>query len=157
MAVDIHHGYQFITPIVGESHYTDILKKCYNDPDAYKKGKSVFIDVKLVMQDDNPYDNQAVAVVSPYGTIGHLSKTHAHLYRQDYDEPILTVRAKIYSNTGQLFGVWVDLEYDENDKPKHPKQQSRPKISGTTANKNTMVSKTPKPKNKGFLTRLLGL
>lgn len=124
MAVDIHHGYQFITPIVGESHYTDTLKKCYNDPNAHKKGKSVFVDVKLVMQDDNPYDNQAVVVVSPYGTIGHLSRVHARLYRQDYDEPILTVRAKIYSNTGQLFGVWVDLEYDEGDKPKRPKQQS---------------------------------
>lgn len=113
---DIHNGYYFITPIVGESNYTKALKKCYNDADAYKKGQSVFIDVELVLENHNRYDNQAVAVISPYRIIGYLSKNHAQLYRQDYNDN-LTVRAKIYSRDGSIFGAWVDLPYDEYDKP----------------------------------------
>lgn len=108
--VDIHHGYQFETGIVGESHYQDAIKRCYNDPNAVKKGDSVFIDVTLLLENDNPYDNKAVAVISNHGKIGHLSKAYARLYRKEYGES-LTVRARIYSRTGSLYGVWVDLPY----------------------------------------------
>ena len=121
---NIHNGYFFLTPIVGESNYTKALKKCYNDADAYKKGKSAFIDVELRLENHNRHDNKAVAVISPYGVIGYLSRNHARMYRQDYNED-LTVRAKIYSKDGSIFGAWVDLPYDEYDTPAKSKNRTK--------------------------------
>lgn len=150
---DIYNGYQFITPVVGESNYFDIIGRCYASPDAHIAGDCSFIDVKLLLDNNNPYDSQAVTVISPYGVIGHLSRSHARLYRQDYDETILSVRAKIYSKgrVGKIFGVWVDLDYAENDKPKHNQQstQQTKKAKATKISENT--------NKKGFLARLFGL
>lgn len=126
--VDIHCGYQFITPVVGESHYFDNLRLCYTDKKAFRKGKSVFIDAVLMLEDDNPYDDMAVVVMTVYGEIGYLSRNHARLYRQDYGTN-LSVRTKIFSRDGTIFGAWVDLPYDEYDKPKKPRKPKKPKQS----------------------------
>ncbi len=158
--VDIHNGYQFLTPIVGESHYFDVLKRCYFDENAYRKGKAVFIDVRLYMEDDNPYDNQAVAVISPYGTIGHLSRNIARRYRQDYPKDScqnLSVRAKIYSSNGEIFGVWVDLEYDENTRPRRDKTANNSTKTQKTVTATKTQIHTPTPKKKGLLARLFNL
>lgn len=132
MGVDIYHGYRFFTRIVGSSYYQDAVRQCYFDPKSYRRGKSIFIDVVLTLEDGNPYDNQAVAVVSEHGIIGHLRKGNARLYREDYGKD-LSVRAKIYSSNGEIFGIWVDLDYDEDDKPKKSRKPSKTQVTEPTA------------------------
>lgn len=126
--VDIYNGYEFLTPIVGESHYFDNIKKCYNDSKSFKKGKSAFIDVHLIKEPNNPHDSNAVMVKSQYGVIGYLPRPVAKKYHKDYDKDILSVRAKIFSRDGDIFGVWVDLEYDY-EQPKTRYQQNTRKIN----------------------------
>lgn len=153
--VDIHNGYEFRTPIVGESHYTETLRQCYDDPNAYRKGQAVFIDVQLFKDNNNPYDNQAVAVISAYGKVGHLSRKNARKYRKDYDQDLLSVRAKIVTRTGELFGVWVDLEYDDDTPAQTPKAKTTTK--STTKKSSSSLSPKSKSHKKGLLARLLGL
>lgn len=148
MGVDIYHGYQFFTRIVGSSYYQDAVRQCYFDPKSYRRGKSAFIDVVLTLEDSNPYDNQAVAVVSEYGIIGHLRKGNARLYREDYGKD-LSVRAKIYSSNGEIFGIWVDLDYDEDDKPKKSRKPPKTQVTASAA-----ALPTPAPKKEKRLTIL---
>ncbi|MGO2230349.1 hypothetical protein [Psychrobacter sp.] len=114
----INEGYEFKTAIVGESNYKPALKKCYKDPDAFRKGRAVFCDVTLKLDNDNKYDDKAVAVTSKYGVIGFLPKSIARKYRSDYnDEDGNTVRAKVTTRDtkSDLYGVWIDLGYEHNE------------------------------------------
>lgn len=63
------HDYDFDTAIVGESNYKSTIAKCYKESDL--------IDVTLILEDNNPYDNNAVAVVSKYGVVGYLDRETA--------------------------------------------------------------------------------
>lgn len=110
----INEGYEFKTAIVGESNYKTALKKCYSDPNAFRKGNGVFLDVTLKLENNNKYDDQAVAVVSKYGIIGYLPKDTARKYRKDCNEQDgNTVRAKVTTSDpkSNLYGVWIDLRY----------------------------------------------
>lgn len=112
---DWHFGYQFNTPIVGESNYQKALTKSYKDPYAFVKGESAFIDVNLVYEPNNPYDKNAVAVVSTHGTLGYLSKQDTIRYRHlcEGDRETLSVRCKIYGGSKGLYGAWVDLDLED--------------------------------------------
>ena len=112
---DWHFGYQFNTPIVGESNYQKALRKSYKDPNAFRKGESAFVDVDLVYEPNNPYDKNAVAVVSTHGTLGYLSKQDAIRYRHlcEGDRDTLSVRCKIYGGSKGLYGAWVDLDLED--------------------------------------------
>ena len=112
---DWHFGYQFDTPIVGESNYQKALTKSYKDPNAFRKGESAFIDVNLVYEPNNPYDKNAVAVVSTHGTLGYLSKQDTIRYRHlcEGDRETLSVRCKIYGGSKGLYGAWVDLDLED--------------------------------------------
>lgn len=145
---DWHFGYQFDTPIVGESNYQKALTKSYKDPNAFRKGESAFVDVGLVYEPNNPYDKNAVAVVSTHGVLGYLSKQDAIRYRHlcEGDKDTLSVRCKIYRGNHPMYGAWVDLNLEDlsgspqslrkyNDAssqptplplPDHPKQKISP-------------------------------
>lgn len=112
---DWHFGYQFNTPIVGESNYQKALTKSYKDPNAFVKGESAFVDVNLVYEPNNPYDKNAVAVVSAHGTLGYLSKQDTIRYRHlcEGDRETLSVRCKIYGGSKGLYGAWVDLDLED--------------------------------------------
>ena len=112
---DWHFGYQFNTPIVGESNYQKALTKSYKDPNAFVKGESAFVDVNLVYEPNNPYDKNAVAVVSTHGTLGYLSKQDTIRYRHlcEGDRETLSVRCKIYGGSKGLYGAWVDLDLED--------------------------------------------
>lgn len=112
---DWHFGYQFDTPIVGESNYQKALKKSYKDPNAFRKGESAFVDVDLVYEPNNPYDKNAVAVVSTHGVLGYLSKQDAIRYRHlcEGDKDTLSVRCKIYRGDHPMYGAWVDLNLED--------------------------------------------
>ncbi|MGP9557524.1 MULTISPECIES: HIRAN domain-containing protein [Psychrobacter] len=112
---DWHFGYQFNTPIVGESNYQKALTKSYKDPNAFVKGESAFVDVNLVYEPNNPYDKNAVAVVSTHGTLGYLSKQDTIRYRHlcEGERETLSVRCKIYRGSKGLYGSWVDLDLED--------------------------------------------
>ena len=147
---DWHFGYEFNTPIVGESNYQPALDKNYKNPSSLKKGASAFFDVELVYEPNNPYDKNAVAVVSSYGTLGYLSKQDAIRYRHlcEGNRDTLSVRCKIYRGDHPMYGAWVDLNLEDlaespqslrkyNDTPSQPTPPPIPaspkqKISMTT-------------------------
>ena len=145
---DWHFGYQFNTPIVGESNYQKVLTKSYKDPNAFRKGESAFVDVDLVYEPNNRYDKNAVAVVSTHGILGYLSKQDAIRYRHlcEGDREALSVRCKIYRGDHPMYGAWVDLNLEDlsgspqslrkyNDvehPPRPPLETPKQKMSMTT-------------------------
>ncbi|TEW87152.1 HIRAN domain-containing protein [Psychrobacter sp. 230] len=147
---DWHFGYEFNTPIVGESNYQPALDKNYKNPNSLKKGASAFVDVELVYEPNNPYDKNAVAVVSSYETLGYLSKQDAIRYRHlcEGNRDTLSVRCKIYRGDHPMYGAWVDLNLEDlaespqslrkyNDTPSQPTpppipESPKQKISMTT-------------------------
>ena len=147
---DWHFGYEFNTPIVGESNYQPALDKNYKNPNSLKKGASAFVDVELVYEPNNPYDKNAVAVVSSYETLRYLSKQDAIRYRHlcEGNRDTLSVRCKIYRGDHPMYGAWVDLNLEDlaespqslrkyNDTPSQPTpppipESPKQKISMTT-------------------------
>lgn len=112
---DWHFGYEFNTPLVGESNYQDALRESFEEPNAFRKGESSFVDGELVYEPNNPYDKNAVAVVSTHGTLGYLSKQDAVRYRHlcEGERDTLSVRCKIYKGSEGLYGAWVDLNLED--------------------------------------------
>ncbi|WP_105243779.1 HIRAN domain-containing protein [Psychrobacter sp. Marseille-P5312] len=149
---DWHFGYEFNTPIVGESNYQDALRKSFNEPNAFRKGESAFIDVDLTYEPNNPYDKNAVAVVSTYGTLGYLSKQDAIRYRHlcEGERDTLSVRCKIYGGSKGLYGAWVDLNLE--DLAESP--QSLKKYKDITSQPSP-PSLPEKPKNKISMTTII--
>lgn len=151
---DWRFGSRFCTPIVGESNYQQALRNIYKDPNTSKRGESAFVDVDLVYEPNNPYDKNAVAVVSTYGTLGYLSKQDAIRYRHlcEGKRDTLSARCKIYGGSKGLYGARIDLDLEElagspqslrryNDTTSQPTpppppppllETSKPKISMTT-------------------------
>ena len=74
--------------VVGESYYQDALRAtrpgCTIGPD----GRPAFT-AALLPEPDNPYDPNAIAVYSPKGKVGHLSRDHALDYRELFAEVTL--------------------------------------------------------------------
>ena len=149
---DWHFGYEFNTPIVGESNYQKALKKNFKDPNAFRKGESAFVDVDLVYEPHNPYDKNAVAVVSTHGTLGYLSKKDAIRYRHlcEGERDTLSVRCKIYGGSKGLYGAWVDLNLE--DLAESP--QSLRKYKDITSQP-TPPSLPAAPKNKISMTTVI--
>lgn len=116
--VDIFNGCQYVCGVVGESFYQEALFYCWHDPATFTKLKAKYIKVRLKLEDDNPYDQWAVGVISEYGKIGHLPRRLAILYRQEYKgRDNLSINAKITSKdpSSLLFGVWLDLPYNGDE------------------------------------------
>ncbi len=150
---DWHFGYEFNTPIVGESNYQPALDKNYKNPNSLKKGASAFVDVELVYEPNNPYDKNAVAVVSSYGTLGYLSKQDAIRYRHlcEGNRDTLSVRCKIYRGDHPMYGAWVDLNLE--DLAESP--QSLRKYKDTTSQPSPPPSLPGTPKKKISMTAVI--
>ena len=73
------------------------------------------LSVDLIYEPNNPYDKNAVAVVSTHGTLGYLSKQDAIRYRHlcEGDRETLSVRCKIYGGSKGLYGASVDLDLED--------------------------------------------
>jgi len=69
----------FEQEIVGESHYQDALERICGG--RTEDGAHFETSALLVYEDDNPYDNQAVAVVISGAKVGHLSRPVARAFR----------------------------------------------------------------------------
>lgn len=112
MEVAIPGPGKFAVNVVGVSQYQRVLEA------AAEAGAAV--EATLLLEDDNAYDDQAVAVHIDGARAGYLSRADARLYRADLaaaGEPELTVRCKAKitggfetSDGGRAhFGLRLDL------------------------------------------------
>lgn len=89
MEVSIPGPGTFAVNVVGVSQYQRVLEAAAEEGGA--------IEAVLVLEDDNAYDDQAVAVHIDGERAGYLSRGDARLYRADLaaaGEPDLSVRCK---------------------------------------------------------------
>lgn len=109
---------KFAAEIVGEGNYQDELAEiCGGHCDDGVKHRC---EARLILEDDNVYDDQAVKVTIDGMTVGHLARPFARRYRQrladtGYGRANAVVDAVIRGGfirpDGELgkFGVWLDL------------------------------------------------
>ena len=112
MQVDIEGPGTFAVEVVGVSQYQRVLEEAAADGALHC--------ATLMLEDDNPYDDQAVAVHIDGARAGYLSRANARLYRADLEvagDARLVVRcpAKIVggfetaSGERAHFGLKLDL------------------------------------------------
>lgn len=75
MEIAIEGPGTFAVNVVGVSQYQHVLQAA--------AGEGATIDAVLMLEDDNPHDDQAVAVHLDGARAGYLSRTDARLYRTD--------------------------------------------------------------------------
>lgn len=71
--------------VVGESHYQDALRGTAGICTETFEDRPSFT-AALVPERDNEYDPNAIAVWSPRGKVGYLSRDYARDYRELFDE-----------------------------------------------------------------------
>jgi hypothetical protein len=89
MEIEVKGPGTFSVDVVGVSQYQSVLEAA--------AGQGAPVVATLVLEDSNPYDDQAVAVHLNGQRAGYLSRANARLYRADLaavGEPRLTVRVK---------------------------------------------------------------
>jgi hypothetical protein len=112
MEIEITGPGSFAVDVVGVSQYQRVLEA------AAEHG--ALVEATLVLEDSNPYDDQAVAVHLDGRRAGYLSRANARLYRADLaaaGQPRLIVRcqAKLVggfdtpSGERAHFGLKLDL------------------------------------------------
>lgn len=114
--VDLGDGVGFELGIVGESNYMSALRAIAKRRTT--AGEPVEFIATLQLQPDNPYDANAVVVLSDFGeTIGYLSRGDA----VDYGPALKAIaetghpaqcRAKLVGGTREKrnMGVWLDID-----------------------------------------------
>jgi hypothetical protein len=112
MDIDIEGPGKFAVDVVGVSQYQGVLEA------AAEAG--AIVEVILVLEDSNPYDDQAVAVHIDGQRAGYLSRGNARLYRADLaaagaERATVRCKAKIVggfeTQSGERahFGLKLDL------------------------------------------------
>ncbi len=89
MEIDIEGPGTFAVDVVGVAQYQDVLEAA--------AGEGLIVRATLLLEDSNPYDDQAVAVHIDGRRAGYLSRANARLYRADLaaaGDARLTVRCK---------------------------------------------------------------
>ena len=108
--------------IVGESHYQGALEAICGGRTT--DGTNKIVDAFLMLDDQNPYDKQAVAIVIEGKKVGHLSRENARQYRERLRQLGVGMRpavckAKIVGGWDRgggdrgHFGVKLDLPIEE--------------------------------------------
>lgn len=95
--------------VVGESHYQQALRKVAGSGEVRHE-----CEAELVMEDDNAYDDQAVAVRIEGRKVGHLSRADARAYRKQVPAGIVGRCGAVIigGGKGRSLGVWLDLPSD---------------------------------------------
>lgn len=113
----------FPLPIVGESHYQKALAEVTGGPRP--EGVDHAAMAELVLEDDNPHDALAVAVLIQGKRVGYLSRRDARRFRGElagHHSPGMRIwcRARVRGGWSRgpsdrgSFGVWLDTG-DAND------------------------------------------
>lgn len=116
---------EFKLQVVGESHYQDALEKASGRREkaaADDRGLGAFADVEadLVLDNSNPYDQNAVQVIVRGKHVGFLSRGDAKAYReylQRRGAPTAVGRCGAQIRGGFLlpeggrapYGIWLDF------------------------------------------------
>jgi len=112
-AIEVGRG-RFDQPIVGESHYQDVLGRIKRDAFIAVRETPVATFL-LAREPDNPHDNDAIAVLTTNGDIvGYLSRDDARRLQPaalDHEG-----RGEVMSCSGKLvgdeiIGVWLNLPH----------------------------------------------
>lgn len=93
--------------MVGESHSQDALLQVAGSGEVRHP-----CEARLVLEDGNPYDSQAVRVDIGGRTVGYLSRADAKRYRVRVIDKGLTVSCNaviIGGGVGRSLGAWLDL------------------------------------------------
>ncbi|MDD2663979.1 MAG: hypothetical protein PHD19_09480 [Dechloromonas sp.] len=104
---------EFDQEVVGESNYQNAIDHAVSC--TGKKHGPWETEAVLRLEDDNPYDEQAVAVHIGPKVVGYLSKKDARRYRKMLESNNLAagnyiVDAKIFGGGEKSYGVWLDIE-----------------------------------------------
>lgn len=99
----------FAVAVVGESHYQIALRSICGPGEVRHACRAL-----LALEDDNPYDSNAVSVNINGKKVGHLSRDYAVLYRKEWAKSIDldgTWDALIIGggDDREFVGVWLDL------------------------------------------------
>jgi hypothetical protein len=106
-----HHGF---VQVVGESHYQETLQQLSQLFATIGRTERVFT-VKLVPEPDNPYDPNAVAVVTEGDAkVGYLSRDVAKSYQKHLlQQPsVVTCPAKLVGGQGSKRSIGVVLDFE---------------------------------------------
>ena len=110
-------GGRFGLSAVGESNYQPALEEIAGGKTP--RGVDKIVDAELVLEDDNPHDPQAVAVLVQRRKVGYLSRADARRFRGELEPHYRTgmkIRCKARIRGGWdrgggdsgHFGVWLD-------------------------------------------------
>jgi hypothetical protein len=75
--------------VVGESHYQEALESIAGAKDDESKRHDCVAE--LVLEDDNPHDNQAILVAIDGKQVGYLSRKHAREFRAELRQQGISV------------------------------------------------------------------
>lgn len=109
---------KFGLEVVGESYYQKALRQAQRR--ARKTPEGLVIDVVVRPEPDNPYDADAVCVVTANGDalLGHLSRDRAKQYKRALAECAqagFTVECTAVMRGGESdkpnIGIWLDLVF----------------------------------------------
>jgi hypothetical protein len=109
---------RFDTEVVGESYYTAAFERLCGAKAGTEE--EFFGDAVLTLEDNNPHDNQAVAVSIDGHKVGHLSRDLAREFRQALGRDGVAgrtqyaVAARVYAGgLERMFSVSLDLPHDD--------------------------------------------
>jgi len=106
---------RFNQPIVGESNYQDSLRQLKENPVVVLLGNAPIASLLLVREPDNPYDKNAIAVLTEEGAIvGYLSREDAlsletTALEHEQRGEVMRCSGKLVGD--QHIGVWLNLPY----------------------------------------------
>lgn len=78
--IEVKGDGEFSLPVVGESHYQDVLEAICGP--RKEEGEEKEVEATLILDDANRYDKQAVRVEIAGQLVGYLSREDARAYRQ---------------------------------------------------------------------------
>ncbi len=116
--VELRGNGEFALEIVGESHFQDALEKICGP--RKERGEDLVIDARLILEDENPNDDEAAYVEIHGKKVGYLTREVARIYRNlikqaGHPRAISSVKAQIrggwLKKNGEKgsYGVWLDI------------------------------------------------
>lgn len=91
----------FLGEVVGESHYQQELDRIAGG--KTRDGHELVVEARLVLQDDNPHDSQAVQVCIGADLVGYLSRADARKFRKN-----AAPNTRVFRCRARIVGGWKD-------------------------------------------------
>lgn len=88
--------------VVGESNYQEALSKVVGG--RKPKGVNHTVTAELKLEDENPHDSNAVAVLIDRARVGYLSRSDARLFRAEAGDQLESARRILCR--GRVRGGW---------------------------------------------------